>query len=213
MKLFAFIMPLALLTASATFAAEEDLADAPAATYPEIPALADLIAAQTAVADSFPEIKDPGDPAQIANAAPLLAVADLPMAGDPITLAQSVQPSAIASLSATGDPVALADTVKPPALAPVKETGDPVALSVTVNLPSVTALAEPTVPDLFTINRLFNWDNPHGQWMNQMTKDIEAARKAGDMETYDTLTARYTAWAEKYLRRESPPKLDGNPGH
>ncbi|MEY3394202.1 MAG: hypothetical protein RL346_438, partial [Verrucomicrobiota bacterium] len=30
--------------------------------------------------------------------------------------------------------------------------------------------------------------------------------------TYNTLTARYSAWAEKYLRSDNPPDLDGKPG-
>lgn len=65
------------------------------------------------------------------------------------------------------------------------------------------------MPDLFTINRPFNWDKPHGRWMEQMVKDIETTKKAGDVEAYYTLTARYTAWAEKCLRRDDPPSLDG----
>ena len=64
----------------------------------------------------------------------------------------------------------------------------------------------------FTLKLQFVWEKPHGQWMNQMVKDIEAAKKAGDMETYKSLTARYAAWADKYLRQENPPELDGNPG-
>lgn len=72
----------------------------------------------------------------------------------------------------------------------------------------ISTLTEPTVPDLFTINRLFNWNKPHGQWMNQMLKDIETAKKAGDMETYNALTIRYMAWAEKYMRNNEPPQLD-----
>ncbi len=48
--------------------------------------------------------------------------------------------------------------------------------------------------------RRFNWKPPHGQWMNQMLKDIDAAKAAGDVETYESLTNRYAAWAEQYLR-------------
>jgi hypothetical protein len=48
--------------------------------------------------------------------------------------------------------------------------------------------------------------------MSQLLKDIDAAKKAGDLETYNSLTARYTAWANKYLRPDAPPKLDGKPG-
>jgi hypothetical protein len=45
--------------------------------------------------------------------------------------------------------------------------------------------------------------------MNQLLKDINTAKAAGDNETYNALTARYAAWAEKYLRRAEPPNLDG----
>jgi len=117
------------------------------------------------------------------QSAPALVVAEIPMAGDPVALAKSAPPPAIASFRATGDPVALADTVR---------------------LPSVAALADATPPDLFSINREFNWHKPHGQWMNQMLKDIDAARKAGDTETYKTLTRRYAEWADRYLRRDTP---------
>jgi len=55
--------------------------------------------------------------------------------------------------------------------------------------------------DLFTLKLQFVWDKPHGQWMNQMLKDIEAAKAKGDIQTYNDLTARYSVWAEKYLRR------------
>jgi hypothetical protein len=72
-------------------------------------------------------------------------------------------------------------------------------------LPSIAPLAV----DPFRLKLEFIWQKPHGQWMNQLLKDIEAARKAGDTETYNALTARYTAWAEKYLRRSDPPNLDG----
>ncbi len=69
----------------------------------------------------------------------------------------------------------------------------------------------PMAVDPFRLKLEFIWEKPHGQWMNQLLKDIETAKKAGDMETYNTLTARYSAWAEKYLRKDSKPKLDGNP--
>ncbi|MFZ9937896.1 MAG: hypothetical protein ACO3JG_12695 [Luteolibacter sp.] len=67
---------------------------------------------------------------------------------------------------------------------------------------------KPMSIDPFTLKLEFIWEKPHGQWMSQLLKDIEAARKAGDTETYSALTARYTAWAEKYLRRREPPDLD-----
>ena len=67
--------------------------------------------------------------------------------------------------------------------------------------PAIAPFPDAEVPDLFTINRRFNWEKPHGQWMNQMLKDIDVAKAAGDTETYEALTARYAAWADKYLRR------------
>ena len=70
-----------------------------------------------------------------------------------------------------------------------------------VQPPDITRFPEAEVPDLFTINRRFHWGTPHGQWMNQMLKEIAAAKAAGDTDAYEALTARYTAWADKYLRR------------
>lgn len=212
MKPFAFILPLALLAVSTVFAAEDAPADVPAASYPELPELDDLIAVQAATAAAFPDIKDPGNPAQIAKSEPRPIVMELPLAGDPVVLARTSASPDVAAPKEIGDPAGLGESVKPPTIDPVKEAGDPVSLAATATPPAITDLAKPTVPDLFTINQLFNWGKPHGQWMNQMVKDIEAAKKAGDMETYKSLTARYAAWADKYLRLENPPELDGNPG-
>ena len=75
-------------------------------------------------------------------------------------------------------------------------------------LPSWTSLSV----DPFMLKVEFLWQKPHGQWMNSMLKQINAAKAAGDTETYNTLTARYSAWAEKYLRQDDPPDLDGKPG-
>jgi len=66
--------------------------------------------------------------------------------------------------------------------------------------------------DPFMLKVEFLWQKPHGQWMNSLLKQINAAKAAGDIETYNTLTARYAAWAEKYLRQDDPPDLDGKPG-
>ena len=78
-----------------------------------------------------------------------------------------------------------------------------VALQPTQMQPStIPAFPDAEVPDLFTINRRFNWAKPHGQWMNQMLKDIDAAKAAGNTTTYDDLTKRYAAWADQYLREE-----------
>lgn len=80
-----------------------------------------------------------------------------------------------------------------------------IAETASLNLPGVA----PMTVDSFRLKLEFMWDKPHGQWMNQLLKDINAAKAAGDLETYNALTARYSAWAEKYLRRAEPPKLDG----
>lgn len=82
---------------------------------------------------------------------------------------------------------------------------DLIAASPARSLPGIA----PMSIDPFRLKVEFIWEKPHGQWMNQMLKDIETARKAGDVEAYNALTARYSAWAEKYLRRENPPNLDG----
>lgn len=69
--------------------------------------------------------------------------------------------------------------------------------------PRLPALEPAEVPDLFTINREFNWEKPHGQWMNQLLKDIDKAKAEGDTTAYEALTQRYSAWAEAYLRRSN----------
>lgn len=79
-------------------------------------------------------------------------------------------------------------------------SGNPVALAASVQLPQIIGFPTTEVPDLFTINRRFHWSKPHGQWMNQTLKDIDAAKAAGDAATYEDLTKRYSVWAEQYLR-------------
>ena len=44
---------------------------------------------------------------------------------------------------------------------------------------------------------LNDWDSPHGEATNTLLRDIKAAKEAGDMPTYERLTERYAAWAEK----------------
>lgn len=75
------------------------------------------------------------------------------------------------------------------------------AASKVKEIPSIAPMAV----DPFMLKVESIWSKPHGQWMNQLLKDIQAAKAAGDTEAYNTLTARYAAWAEKYLRRETPP--------
>lgn len=95
----------------------------------------------------------------------------------------------------------LEKVVVAPKIDAIPATGDPGQLASEVRVPVVAPLPVVEVPDLFTIDRLFNWNQPHGQWMNQMLKDIDAAKAAGDSETYNRLTKQYSAWAEKYLLR------------
>lgn len=87
----------------------------------------------------------------------------------------------------------------PSAAYPPKQ--DVARLVVSVPQLIIAAFPETEVPDLFTINRKYYWTMPHGQWMNQMLKDIDAAKAKGDIQTYNDLTVRYSVWAEKYLRR------------
>jgi hypothetical protein len=118
--------------------------------------------------------------------------------------------------------VDLSSTLRVVAPHPAASTPEPVDLHTLVPLifskPSELIAASPvrTLPgiapmtvDPFRLKLEFIWEKPHGQWMNQLLKDITAARKAGDIETYNTLTARYSAWADKYLRRNETPDLDG----
>jgi hypothetical protein len=63
----------------------------------------------------------------------------------------------------------------------------------------------------FERRMLNDWDSPHGEAMNTLLKDIKAAKEAGDIKTYDILTARYTAWAGKYLSRGAKPANKQNP--
>jgi hypothetical protein len=85
---------------------------------------------------------------------------------------------------------------------PLTQAGDPLALAASVQPPEIAGFPTTEVPDLFTINRQFNWKMPGHYWMNQMLKDIDAAKAAGDTTTYDDLTKRYSAWADQSLREE-----------
>ena len=93
-------------------------------------------------------------------------------------------------------------SAKPSEIPALKKAGDPVGLATAVQPLEITEFPQAETPDLFAINRLFNWAKPHGQWMNQMLKDIDVAKAAGDTETYESLTKRYAAWAEQYLRED-----------
>jgi hypothetical protein len=101
----------------------------------------------------------------------------------------------------TADALARVLSATPAEIPAFRQAGEPVELAASVQAPAIAAFPEAEVPDLFTINRRFHWNKPHGQWMNQMLKDIDAAKAAGDSEAYEALAARYSAWAEQYLRR------------
>lgn len=77
-----------------------------------------------------------------------------------------------------------------------------------VVLPETKVLV-PLTP--FKRKLLTAWDPPYLPNMQAMIEEIEAAENGGDQETYQRLTKRYTIWAEKYLRRDNPPDLPGNP--
>jgi hypothetical protein len=74
----------------------------------------------------------------------------------------------------------------------------------TKNIPQIDKVY---TPDVFTIRLEFDWNAPHGQWMTQLLKDIKSAKAAGDVETYTRLSAQYSAWADKYLLKGTPPRV------
>ena len=74
----------------------------------------------------------------------------------------------------------------------------------TKNIPKIDNVY---TPDVFTIRLEFDWNAPHGQWMTQLLKDAKAAKAAGDTETYKRLSIQYTAWADKYLLKGTPPRV------
>ena len=94
----------------------------------------------------------------------------------------------------------------PDELPALKKAGDPVQLANAIPAYPIAEFPDAEVPDLFSINRQFNWNKPHGRWMNQLLKDIDTAKATGDTATYEALTKRYSAWAEKYLRRSNPDR-------
>ncbi len=91
-------------------------------------------------------------------------------------------------------------TASPDQLPSLAKAGAPVDIAVAVRPPDIAGYPQAEAPDLFTINRNFHWSQPHGQWMSQLLKDIDAARAAGDDATYRDLTTRYTTWADRHLR-------------
>jgi hypothetical protein len=83
----------------------------------------------------------------------------------------------------------------------VLKPGNPselLAAAVVKEIPSIAPMAV----DPFMLKVELIWNKPHGQWMNQLLKDIQTAKAAGETETFERLTKQYSAWAEKYLRSE-----------
>ena len=72
---------------------------------------------------------------------------------------------------------------------------------------NIAEIATVDTPDPFFIRLEFDWNEPHGQWMNQLLTDIKAAKQAGDTETYKKLTAQYSAWANAYLIKGTAPMV------
>jgi hypothetical protein len=211
MKPSASTIILAVL-ASALVAQEEPSPVEPAETYPDTPTLAELMAVQVAEAESFPRLGNPGNPSQLAQVATGPEITSPPGTADPMKLAQSVKLPAVSPPTATGDPVNIVQSIQSPVVTQLGASGDPSQLGQALQRPSIAFVVESSPLDPFALSLQFHWKQPHGQWMSQLLKDIDAAKKAGDLETYNALTARYTAWANKYLRPDAPPKLDGKPG-
>ena len=76
-----------------------------------------------------------------------------------------------------------------------------------VSTTNIAEIATVDTPDPFFIRLEFDWNEPHGQWMNQLLTDIKTAKKEGDTETYKKLTAQYSAWADQYLIKGTPPMV------
>ena len=76
-----------------------------------------------------------------------------------------------------------------------------------VPVKNIAEIATVDTPDPFSIRLEFDWNEPHGQWMNQLLTDIKAAKQAGDTETYKKLTAQYSAWADQYLIKGTAPMV------
>lgn len=79
--------------------------------------------------------------------------------------------------------------------------------------PVIKLAAAKTLKALTPFERklLNDWVSPHGEAMNTLLRDIAAAKEVGDMQTFERLTERYAAWAEKYLRRGAKPSTKQTP--
>ncbi len=72
--------------------------------------------------------------------------------------------------------------------------------------------AEPArLPTAFARKLAQRWNEPHGNAMQTLLKEIREAEKSGDAETYRHLTETYTIWAEKYLVRDPQSANKPNP--
>ena len=69
-------------------------------------------------------------------------------------------------------------------------------------LPQAKAVS-PITP--FMRDVLFRWNQPNGETMKTMLRQIQEAEKSGDTATYNRLVETYRTWAEKYLVRGAEP--------
>jgi hypothetical protein len=72
---------------------------------------------------------------------------------------------------------------------------------------NIAEVATVETPDPFSIRLEFDWNEPHGQFMQQLLIDIKAAKQEGDTETYKKLTAQCQTWADLYLIKGTPPMV------
>lgn len=72
---------------------------------------------------------------------------------------------------------------------------------------NISKIATINSPDPFSIRLEFDWKKPHGQFMNQLLKDIQTAKQEGDTEKYKKLTAQYQVWADEYLINGTPTRV------
>ena len=77
---------------------------------------------------------------------------------------------------ATGPGAVLNASRRDPAL---RKAGDPVHSPLRSSRRPSPRFRRPRCPTCSPSTAAFNWEKPHGQWMNQMLKDIDAAKAAG----------------------------------
>jgi len=180
--------------------------------FPQVVDLSKVLESQSMIPKVPPYWLGPRKAHELGIQQAVVTPAKLENLGNPAAL---VKPVNIASLESPKPIHSVSSLISSSPVSGIASPGpspDPTDLAGTVWDVGIQEVEVVTQPDQFSINREFNWDKPYGNWMNQMLKDIDAAKKTGDTERYTSLTERYSAWAEKYLRRDDPPNLDGTPG-